>query len=66
MDRETLSNMPKSFQTWQRIEQEAQKRAEVRLHEILTKNKNNSPVGIAPGEHPKAERLNIPEKQEVK
>ncbi len=35
MDSETLQHLPKSFQIWQKIEAEAQERAEKRFQEII-------------------------------
>jgi len=39
IDREVLKHLPESFQVWQRIETEAQRRAEQRLQEILNRQK---------------------------
>lgn len=35
MDSEVLQHLPASFQTWQKIETEAEKRAESRFQEII-------------------------------
>jgi hypothetical protein len=51
MDSQILQHLPSSFQVWQKIENEAQKRAEARYQEILRKaNDGNVPPSEA-GRH---------------
>ncbi len=38
MDNELIKHLPKSFQIWERIEAEAQRRAEERLQKIIRRN----------------------------
>lgn len=40
INREVLKHLPESFQIWQQIEEEAQRRAEHRFEEILNRQKN--------------------------
>ncbi|MDD5474328.1 MAG: hypothetical protein PHU34_09315 [Candidatus Methanoperedens sp.] len=51
IDREVLKHLPESFQVWQRIETEAQRRAEQRLQEMLNRQKKaTGAMGKAPVE----------------
>jgi hypothetical protein len=64
IDGEILKHLPKSFQIWQQIEEEAQRRAEHRFEEILNHQKKaaeyvvpNSPT--ANKSRPKSDQVEV-------
>lgn len=65
IDSELIKHLPASFQIWQRIELEAQKRADEKIQKILSKNKSKYPAG-KPGTKTNREFVNAtlpPEKK---
>lgn len=45
MNQDILSHLPRSFQIWQKIEEEAEKRASERFEKILKQNKQKAVEG---------------------